>query len=552
MMDQRVLSTAVFAAAAFAAALSGCADDDSIDNGNANANSNANNNTAPDPVSGLALDQVLDIGGQQRTYDMFVPENPEGAPIVLLLHEGAGATSATVLGRSGEPAPYSLWLDVASANDLIIIAPNAFVGADGSQAWNDCRIGAMVNSEEDDVAFLGALIDLMVETYAADADRVYAHGSSNGGHMAIRMAEETNRLAAFAAISAANPANSECESRVNRVSALFMNGTDDNILPYSGGPIAGGNNGEVVSVVASAEYWARRIGGDLIVDRTEEFPDLNSADGGVVTRFAYDGNANAPSTEVVLYEIGGGGHSDPTISQRQLNRQQFFLPQNGDIEMVDEVWRFFEGKARSFAAGGGTRFCEVLLVNPNSDGTGVQAEVWATIGTNFCADEVWTVLDPALIAETFGALQTILNGPRLWLPFTPSPILDDTEVRRFGGLEAYRSGTLQIATSTGTGDGSVPYTESMVARSSTYHYPADAEVYEIVTDQGTTYIMQSMSQIDFPNQALSGLPTLGERLVGLPAGWSYVARTLDEDLVVVADGQAVVILDEFGNVYQRN
>ena len=37
----------------------------------------------------------------------------------------------------------------------------------------------------------------------------------------------------------------------------------------------------------------------------------------------------------------------------------------------------------------------------------------------------------------------------------------------------------------------------------------------------------------------------------LPEGWSFEARILEEDLDLVADGEAVVIQDELENTYQR-
>ncbi|MGK0358047.1 MAG: hypothetical protein ACI9U2_000330 [Bradymonadia bacterium] len=46
------------------------------------------------------------------------------------------------------------------------------------------------------------------------------------------------------------------------------------------------------------------------------------------------------------------------------------------------------------------------------------------------------------------------------------------------------------------------------------------------------------------------LTDLGARLAS-PEGWVYSTRTLDEALVALADGEAVIVQDELANTYQR-
>jgi hypothetical protein len=59
-----------------------------------------------------------------------------------------------------------------------------------------------------------------------------------------------------------------------------------------------------------------------------------------------------------------------------------------------------------------------------------------------------------------------------------------------------------------------------------------------------------MAQFVDESLTLDDLPTLGSRLE-LPEGWAYQARTLDADLVLIADGEATVIQDDLSNTYQR-
>jgi len=98
--------------------------------------------------------------------------------------------------------------------------------------------------------------------------------------------------------------------------------------------------------------------------------------------------------------------------------------------------------------------------------------------------------------------------------------------------------------------GDPAYAEITVLRTTTFTFDSGAEIYELRSTDGATYVMQSMSQIVDPNLTLADLSMLGERLA-LPDGWSYAARTLDSDLVLTVQGEAIVIQDDLKNTYQR-
>jgi hypothetical protein len=62
--------------------------------------------------------------------------------------------------------------------------------------------------------------------------------------------------------------------------------------------------------------------------------------------------------------------------------------------------------------------------------------------------------------------------------------------------------------------------------------------------------MQSVSLIVDPDLTADDLPTLGATLQ-LPTGWTYQARLLSDELVLIADGEATVVTDDLGNTYQK-
>ncbi|MCW8998440.1 MAG: hypothetical protein OQK04_06975, partial [Kangiellaceae bacterium] len=193
----------------------------------------------------------------------------------------------------------------------------------------------------------------------------------------------------------------------------------------------------------------------------------------------------------------------------------------------------------------GDRYCEVLLVKQNNNA--VEAEVWGTHNLNYCPAESWDALDAEVIKTETGAQAVIMNGPRFWLVNTTSGNGSYNEFKTFGDLETRLLAKLEIDPSDADRE---PYTEGTVLRSTIYTFNSGEEIYELTSSDGEVYVMQAMSQTVNTNLTLSDLPTLGSSL-SLPDGWAYTARTLEEDLVLTADGEAIVIQDELANTYQR-
>ncbi|MEM7586124.1 MAG: hypothetical protein AAF560_22225 [Acidobacteriota bacterium] len=204
----------------------------------------------------------------------------------------------------------------------------------------------------------------------------------------------------------------------------------------------------------------------------------------------------------------------------------------------------FQQRAAWPPFGAGHRYCEILLVK--RQGTNLEAEVWGTPGLNDCPAASWEALDPDQIRAEEDALAVQMNGPRIWLPNVAAGSPPSRELKRFGGLEMRRLATVEIDSAQGLAS----YTESTVQRKTTFNFPEGTEIYELESPAGSRYVMQSMSQIHDPDLTLAELPALGSRLE-LPEGWTFRARTLEADLILVADGQAVVLQDELSNTYQR-
>ena len=205
----------------------------------------------------LILNQNIEINGVERNYHVYVPTNSANKPLVMLLHGNRGNFNE-VIGKSMVRSPQKIWVDLAKRNQFIVVVPNGSLGSKNKRGWNDCRNDAQGNPESNDVLFLSRLLDKLKKEYNHNTKKVFIAGVSNGGQMAMRLAIEIpEKITAFGAIVAAMPKNSQCASSNIPVSALFMNGTADPILPYNGGQMAS-NRGLVASSEETLSYWITR------------------------------------------------------------------------------------------------------------------------------------------------------------------------------------------------------------------------------------------------------------------------------------------------------
>jgi len=296
--------------------------------------------------AGLVKDQVLTIDGRDRTYDIYSPDwTARGErPVVLLLHGHSGSADV-VTGENGKKAPYKAWFAIAEREGLYLIIPDGEIGPVNARGWNDCRADSSVNTSTDDVKFLNTLVDTIAEQNPIDKNRVYVNGTSNGGHMAYRLAMETpNQYKAIAAVVAQMPENNKCVETGQPISVLIMNGTDDPILPYEGGPVGRRavdqkDRGLVKSTEDSISYWLNNNGiSSKAIER--QLLNRNRRDQSTANVKHYRGGKN--NTEVVLYEVVGGGHTEPSLTEHYALLYKIIVGnQNKDFEMAEEVWKFF-------------------------------------------------------------------------------------------------------------------------------------------------------------------------------------------------------------------
>src|SRR5215471_11124507 len=110
-------------------------------------------------------EHFIQVGGIQRRYLLHLPpgwKNESKAPVILMLHGGGGTpehTGARELDKYGDPQGF------------MIAYPQGM-----NRTWNDGR--QIKGRTYDDVGFLSALMDELVQKYNADSKRIYVAGMS--------------------------------------------------------------------------------------------------------------------------------------------------------------------------------------------------------------------------------------------------------------------------------------------------------------------------------------------------------------------------------------
>jgi len=288
--------------------------------------------TALEPAGPVT--ERLRVQGRDRTLTVSRRSGApsDAAPVILALH-GSNQNAATFRAFLGGA------FDRFATEDGAVVAY-----LDGHKGhWNDARLSNRFAGRiegYDDVAFVRAALDLLVQRYHADPARAYAVGYSNGGQMVIRLVHEIPELLAGAAIlSATQPAPENFAPDVTQdrpLPVLLLHGTKDPLVPYSGGQASLWGfrpRGPGLSAPDTAAYYADRNG---IIDEptTRRVTRPGRRGAGYVTRTDYRQAGHHP---VTLFTVHGGGHSVPGSK-----KAPFLMGRtNRDLDTVAAVSGFF-------------------------------------------------------------------------------------------------------------------------------------------------------------------------------------------------------------------
>jgi polyhydroxybutyrate depolymerase len=271
------------------------------------------------------MTEIIEAAGRRRTFTVVGGrEGGSGRPLLLVLH---GSRQDGAAHRRFTGGMY----DRLAADGRAVV-----VYLDGHRGnWNDAREQSFFPARTenvDDVAFVRAVIDRMVEEWGVDRTRVVVVGYSNGGQMALRLLHEAPDLLAGAAIVAATmPAPGSFRTDLAQppavaVPVVLAHGTKDRIVPYGGGTMSRlmqalfKVGGTTLSAQATAAYLAGRNG----------ITAPPTVSGTEVERTTYAEPGRPP---VTLLTVRGGGHTVPGPK-----RAPFVLGRTArEASMADEV-----------------------------------------------------------------------------------------------------------------------------------------------------------------------------------------------------------------------
>jgi hypothetical protein len=194
------------------------------------------------------------------------------------------------------------------------------------------------------------------------------------------------------------------------------------------------------------------------------------------------------------------------------------------------------------------RYCEIIPVVRS--GFHLVATVYNTFGLNDCPAATWDKITEADMKKRFaGAIRVVLNGPRHFLMDTIVAGGDTAagETIEAGGLALAQRASIDLDL---FGLRNEPYRERTIARETSYVFKAGRPVFVLVRPDGSRYAMQAYAQTIDKTLSYGDLPALGARLK-LPSGWHYETMVPTTDLVVGAQGEAIVVQDDLDDTYQK-
>ncbi len=254
------------------------------------------------------------IDSHYRMFHFNLPlKNSTNASLIFVLHGSGGNGLKSMKGTSK-------LLDIANKENLIILFPDGYL-----KNWNECRKNApaAANVENiDDNTFFSKMIDYCATKYFINRQKVFAIGTSGGGHMVYKLAMTMpEKFKAITAIVANLPEanNMDCIEKKTPIAVMIINGTNDATNPYNGG-ISAKNKGLVVSTDDTFHYWAT-VNGYKGSPTKEDLLDLE-ADGKTIEKYTFKQKGKP---EVVLLKVINGEHNNPK-----------------DIDVFIESWNFFK------------------------------------------------------------------------------------------------------------------------------------------------------------------------------------------------------------------
>lgn len=266
----------------------------------------ADASTAPvvEPAPG-EYELSMEHGGVTRSYRVHAPAGYDPAtpvPLVMALHPypGDGQEMSALSGLD----------DVAAREGFLVAYPDGIDG--GFNAFVCC-------GDADDVGYLEALTEHLVQEWSVDPDRVYLTGVSNGGDLSFRAAVEAPGV--FAAIGAVSG---------GFIGARAAEADYAPTSPVSVITFIGSQDRYAAQFEAGVQAWRERLG------CAEVGPSPERPAGDVTL----NQSRCADGSDVSVYVVDGMGHAWPGLQTGPL------AAPNTGVQATELLWGFFAAHPR--------------------------------------------------------------------------------------------------------------------------------------------------------------------------------------------------------------
>jgi len=276
--------------------------------------------------SQLVTDSVL-IGNHYRIFHYYRPDAADKKESLLFVLHGSSGSAMEVMKTAVTLE------NTSKPKKLLLVYPDGY-----KHFWNECRTASTADANKENIdegAFFTAMISYCAEKYGINKKKVFAIGTSGGGHMAYKLAlTMPQQFSAITAVVASLPVqdNLDCTPSGMPVAVLIINGTKDTTNPYTGGLVKlddGTNMGYMRSTEKTFTYWASLAGykGDPL---KEMLPDTHPDDGQTIERYTY---SQAGKPEVQLLKVIGGKHAYPSDVDAYLEAWKFFVRSGNNAKL---------------------------------------------------------------------------------------------------------------------------------------------------------------------------------------------------------------------------
>ncbi len=159
------------------------------------------------------------FNGLMRTYSAYVPTVEQLQGLIVVMHGSGQGVTQLISELSAE--------SVANQNGLLVVVPAGLNGG-----WNDEEPPG--GELADDVGFIDGLVASLKSDFPSlPDDHVFAHGFSNGGGLATRLACESHQIRGIGVIgNYYTPIAGSCPRPTGRtIPGWFGAGVDDEVVP---------------------------------------------------------------------------------------------------------------------------------------------------------------------------------------------------------------------------------------------------------------------------------------------------------------------------------